>query len=131
MPQTVFSKFISGELPCDKIYEDKQTLAFLDHNPLTKGHTLVIPKQAVDHLDDCDPEIYAAVFRTVHKVSEHLKKKLNPKRIALIVHGMDVPHAHVHVVPLYTGKELHLADRDDPKPDYANLAKLAGQLRLE
>ncbi len=131
MSETVFSKFASGELPCDKIYEDDETLAFLDFNPVTKGHTLVIPKQAIDHLDDCPPELYAAVFETVRKVSARLRDKLGAKRIALVVHGLDIPHAHVHVVPLYTGKELKLARRSSPDPSQAEaLTKLAKDLLI-
>jgi histidine triad (HIT) family protein len=130
MPKNVFLQMIRGEIEFDKIYEDKMTLAFLDYNPLTVGHTLVIPKQEVDHLDDCSEETYLAIFKTVRKVSKHLRSKLHPIRIALVVHGLDIPHAHVHIVPLYTGDELNLANRKDPFPD-AELKKLAQKLMIE
>ncbi len=111
MKDTIFSRIIDGSVPAAKLYEDNLTLAFLDINPLTEGHALVIPKESIDHLDDCSPILYSAIFDTVHKLSKHLRKELKPKRVAIVVHGLDVPHAHVHVVPLYTGHEIKLADR--------------------
>lgn len=130
MSDNAFLKMIRGEIPFDKYYEDDATIAFLDFNPLTKGHTLVIPKEEYDHLDDCPDDLYRAIFETVHKVSKKLREELQPLRIALVVHGLEVPHAHVHVVPLYTGEELKLADRSDPQPDSAALQKLADRLRF-
>lgn len=128
MSLSIFSKIVRGEVPSYKIFEDDLTLAFLDNNPLTEGHVLVIPKQEIDHLDECPPELYEAVFRTVYKVSNHLKQVLKPKRIALVVHGFDVPHAHVHVVPIYTGNEMRLADRSksiiSPEALAASAAKI-------
>src|SRR5690606_3305001 len=109
MNRTIFLDFIEGKKKCAKVYEDKTTFAFLDNNPLTKGHALVVPKKPVDHIDHCDEELYISVFKTVRTVSGMLQNSLRPKRIALIVHGTEVPHAHVHVVPLYSGKELRLA----------------------
>jgi histidine triad (HIT) family protein len=113
--QSVFSKFISRELHCSIVYEDDSTFAFLDQRPVTKGHTLVVTKEQIDHLDDCPDKLYNAVFKTVHKISKQLKKQLKPMRIAIVVHGLEIPHTHVHVVPLYTGKELHLASRKGGK----------------
>lgn len=131
MASTVFMKIVRGELPSHKLFEDEHTLAFLDINPLTEGHTLVIPKRPIDHLDECPPELYQAIFQTVHRVSAHLKKALKPQRIALVVHGFDVPHAHVHVVPMYTGTEMKLAKRDAAGSNGQELALLAKKLRLE
>jgi len=103
---------VKGEIPYHKVYEDELTIAFLDYQPLTKGHLLVIPKEQIDHLDECSPELYTAIFSTVHKMSVQIKIALQPLRIALIVHGFEVPHAHVHVVPVYTGDELHVAAKE-------------------
>ncbi len=102
---------IEGKKAAYKIYEDAQTIAILDINPVTKGHMLVIPKQPIDHLDDCPPDVYQAVFRTTQQMSKLIKKVFQPERVSVVVHGYEIPHAHVHVVPLYTGKELHFADR--------------------
>lgn len=108
---TVFLDIIENKKPAHKIFEDDQTIAILDINPVTKGHCLVIPKQPVDHIDDCSPELYAAIFKTVHVVTKKVRKAFKPQRVSIVVHGYEVPHAHVHVVPLYDGKELHFADR--------------------
>lgn len=131
MSKTVFTRIIKGEIPSHKVYEDKTTLAFLDINPLTVGHTLVIPKEEIDHIDDCPPELYADIFSTVHKVSKNIKRTLKPKRIAIVVHGLDVPHAHVHILPLYIGDEIKLAHRVDTKPDQKKLAKLAQKIKVK
>jgi len=131
MKDSIFTKIVNKELDCYQVYEDEHTLAFLDINPVSPGHTLVITKEQIDHLDDCSAQLYAAVFATVHKVSTHLRKTLRPLRIALVVHGFDIPHAHVHVVPLYTGEELKLANRGEPNPDHVMLYRLSKQLRIK
>ncbi len=96
---TTFTKIINGEIPCYKIYEDEKTFAFLDINPETKGHTLVVPKTEVDKLYDLTEEDYNAVMNTVKKLAAHYDKVLS-RRILLKVVGTDVPHAHVHLMPL-------------------------------
>ncbi|MCA9337094.1 HIT domain-containing protein [Candidatus Saccharibacteria bacterium] len=128
MPRTIFMDFIEGKAPCARVYEDDKTFAFLDQSPLTTGHTLVIPKDPVDQIDHCSEELYHAIFQSVHKVSAMLQKSLKPLRIALIVHGTEIPHAHVHVVPLYTGKELHLAAKDRERATSEDLSKLAAKI---
>ncbi len=120
--------FIEGKAKCAKVYEDDKTFAFLDQSPLTKGHTLVIPKEPIDQIDKCPEDLYQAIFSSVHKVSEMLQNAFHPLRIALVVHGMEVPHAHVHVVPLYTGKELHLAAKDREACSQHELDKLASEM---
>jgi len=132
MRESIFSKMVQGKVHFDKFYEDDLTVAWLDQQPLTKGHTQVIPKQQIAKLEDCPPELYAAIFATVYKVSKQLAKKLKPLRIALVVHGMEVAHAHVHVVPLYTGKELDLnADRRVVDGSVTELTTLAKLLALD
>ena len=119
---------LKGEIPFEKVYEDELTVAFLDHKPLTKGHLLVITKEQIDKLEDCSPELYAAVFSTVQKMSVLLTEKLKPLRLALVVHGLEVPHAHVHIAPLYTGKELHLAAKEREEVSHEDLRALAVSL---
>lgn len=121
---------LENEIVHHKIYDDNSTFAILDNKPLTKGHSLVITKQQIDHLDDCPEDLYLDVFNTVHKVSLSLKKELNPKRIAIIVHGFEIPHAHVHVVPLYTGKELRLAAKDRENITQEELTELSSILYI-
>ena len=96
---SIFSKIIAGEIPCYKIYEDDKTFAFLDIHPETMGHTLVIPKKEVDKIYDLEDEDYDALMKTVKKLSKHMEEKLG-SRILWKVVGTDVPHAHVHLMPL-------------------------------
>ena len=96
---SIFTKIINGEIPCYKIYEDEKTLAFLDINPETKGHTLVIPKKEVDKIYDLPDEDYQALMATVKKLSAHMEKVLGARTLWKVV-GTDVPHAHVHLMPL-------------------------------
>ena len=96
---SVFSRIIQGEIPCYKIYEDDKTLAFLDIHPESKGHVLVIPKNEVDKIYDLPEEDYKALMDTVKKLSKHLEAKLGARILWKVV-GTDVPHAHVHLMPL-------------------------------
>ena len=96
---SIFSKIINGEIPCYKIYEDGKTFAFLDIHPETMGHTLVIPKKEVDKIYDLEDEDYEALMKTVKKLSSHMEKQLKARILWKVV-GTDVPHAHVHLMPL-------------------------------
>ena len=96
---SIFSKIIAGEIPCYKIYEDERTFAFLDIHPETKGHTLVVPKVEVDKVYELADVDYVALMETVRKLSLHMEKVLG-RRILWKVVGTDVPHAHVHLMPL-------------------------------
>ena len=96
---TVFTKIIKGELPSYKIYEDDKTYAFLDIEPETPGHTLVAPKVEVDKIYDLEPEDYDAVMATVKKLAKHFDQVLGKRTMIKIV-GIDVPHAHVHLLPV-------------------------------
>ncbi len=96
---SIFTKIINGEIPCYKIYEDDKTFAFLDINPETKGHTLVVPKTEVDKIYDLTDEDYEALMHTVKKLSKHMEQVLGTRILWKVV-GTDVPHAHVHLEPL-------------------------------
>lgn len=95
---SIFTKIINGEIPCYKIYEDEKTLAFLDINPETRGHTLVIPKKEVDKIYDLPDKDYDALMKTVKKLSAHMEKTLGARTLWKVI-GTDVPHAHVHLMP--------------------------------
>ena len=96
---SVFTKIIQGEIPCYKIYEDERTLAFLDIEPEAPGHTLVVPKVEVDKIYDLSDADYDAVMHTVKKLARHYEDVLG-KRMIMKVIGVDVPHAHVHLIPV-------------------------------
>ena len=95
---SIFTKIINGEIPCYKIYEDDKTFAFLDINPETPGHTLVIPKNEVDKIYELPDEDYQALMGTVKKLSAHMEKVLGARTLWKVI-GTDVPHAHVHLLP--------------------------------
>lgn len=97
---TIFSRIVKGEIPSYKIAEDERFYAFLDINPLAEGHTLVIPKQEVDYLFDLDPETLSGLTLFAQRVAKAIEKEIPCKRIGVAVLGLEVPHAHIHLVPL-------------------------------
>jgi histidine triad (HIT) family protein len=97
---SIFTKIINGEIPCYKIAEDENFFAFLDINPNTKGHTLCIPKKEVDKLFDLDDELYIGLMQFSKKIAAAIKKTVPCDRIGMTVIGLEVPHAHVHLIPL-------------------------------
>jgi histidine triad (HIT) family protein len=104
---TIFSKIIHGQIPAYKVAEDENYLAFLDINPLTKGHTLVVPKKEVDYIFDLDNETYEGLFLFARKVAKAIQKHIPCKRLGVVVYGLDVPHAHIHLIPLHgSGNEI-------------------------
>ncbi len=96
---SVFTKIVQGEIPCYKVYEDEKTLAFLDIAPEAPGHTLVIPKVEVDKVYDLEDEDYRALMAAVKKLAKHMEEVLG-ERMQIKIVGIDVPHAHVHVLPV-------------------------------
>ena len=97
---TIFSRIIAGEIPCYKVAEDERFFAFLDINPLKKGHTLVVPKQEVDYLFDLDDETLAAMSLFAKKVAKKIEREIACARVAVVVLGLEVPHAHIHLIPI-------------------------------
>jgi histidine triad (HIT) family protein len=97
---SIFSKIVNGEIPCYKVAEDENFLAFLDVNPNAEGHTLCIPKKEVDKIFDLDDELYKGLMQFSKKVAIALEKTVPCKRIGMSVIGLEVPHAHVHLIPL-------------------------------
>lgn len=97
---SIFTKIVQGEIPAYKVAEDEKYLAFLDVSPVAKGHTLVIPKKEVDYLFDLDDELYAGLQLFAKKVAAGLKKAVPCKKIGVLVLGLEVPHAHIHLIPM-------------------------------
>jgi histidine triad (HIT) family protein len=129
MQDSIFTKIVNGELPSHKIYEDDLTLAFLSIYPSVHGHTLVISKQQVEALWDLDSDTYAAVMRTGQKVALRLREVLQVERVGERVIGLDVPHAHVHLIPFNTQEEYYAKETSN-EPDHDALAALAAKLRF-
>ncbi|HPS26040.1 MAG TPA: HIT family protein [Bacteroidales bacterium] len=97
---SIFSKIVAGDIPCYKIAENDQFFAFLDINPLAKGHTLVIPKQETDYLFDLDDEQYKDLFLFAKKIAAAIKKTIPCRKVGIAVVGLEVAHAHIHLIPL-------------------------------
>jgi histidine triad (HIT) family protein len=103
---TIFSKIVKGEIPSYKIAEDEHYYAFLDINPLAKGHTLVIPKQETDYLFDLEDDLLAGMMVFSKKVARAIEKAIPCKRIGVAVLGLEVPHAHIHLVPINAESDI-------------------------
>jgi len=103
---SIFSRIVAGEIPSWKVAEDEHYYAFLDINPLMEGHTLVIPKKEVDYVFDLDEETYAGLWAFAAKVAKAVRAAVPCKRVGVAVLGMEVPHAHIHLVPLQTEGDL-------------------------
>lgn len=97
---TIFSRIISGEIPCYKVAEDENYFAFLDINPLKKGHTLIIPKVEVDYIFDLEDNILSGMILFAKKVAKQIEESVECKRVAIVVLGLEVPHAHIHLIPI-------------------------------
>jgi histidine triad (HIT) family protein len=128
MQDSIFTKIIKEEIPCHKIYEDDKTFAFLDIHPTQPGHVLVIPKVQVDQLWDLSKEDYEAVMATTKKVALRIREVLSPKRVGMQLMGLDVNHAHIHLVPFDTIDEYYHRPDMSAEPNHDALAEMAKKL---
>lgn len=111
---TIFTKIVIGEIPSYKIYEDEQFYAFLDINPLTKGHTLLIPKIEIDYLFNIDDTLLSEMIVVAKKIAQAIDKAIACNRVGLMVIGLEVPHAHIHLIPVLQEGDMNLMnDRVD------------------
>jgi histidine triad (HIT) family protein len=123
---TIFERIAAGEIPCHKVWEDEQHLAFLDISPRAPGHTLVIPKRASDYLFAMDGAEYAALWGAARTVADKLKTRLGCARVVVWVYGFEVPHVHVHLLPLNSLDDVPLPPVDESAR--AGLADMAKRL---
>ena len=114
---SIFSRIVAGEIPSYKVAEDDRHYAFLDINPLHEGHTLVIPKREVDYIFDLPEEEYAALTLFARRVAKALKKAVPCKRVAVAVLGKEVPHAHIHLVPIDSEPDMDFRKKKEIAPD--------------
>lgn len=124
---TIFSKIIDGEIPCYKLAEDEHYFAFLDINPLSRGHALVVPKQEVDYIFDLDPDTLAGLIRFSQRLALAIEKVVTCERIGVAVVGLEVPHAHIHLVPI---NGVHDIDFSKPRVELTveQYSFLAGEI---
>ncbi|RKS99205.1 HIT family protein [Flavobacterium sp. 123] len=121
---SIFTKIIKGEIPCYKITEDDNFIAFLDVNPNAKGHTLCIPKQEINKIFDIEDDLYIGLMQFSKKVAIALEKTVPCKRIGMAVIGLEVPHAHVHLIPLNEMDEMRFQNKVSmTKEEFEALAK--------
>jgi histidine triad (HIT) family protein len=127
---SIFTKIVNGEIPCYKVAEDDNFLAFLDVNPNAEGHTLCIPKQEIDKLFDLDDPLYLGLMQFSKKVAIALEKTVPCKRIGMSVIGLEVPHAHVHLIPINEMEDIRFQKKITiSQEEFAALAlKIQGNL---
>jgi histidine triad (HIT) family protein len=125
---TLFTKIINGEIPCHKIAEDERFLAFLDIMPVAEGHTLVIPKVEVDYIFNLDDDTYTGLMLFAKKVARALPKAVPCLRVGVTVIGLEVPHTHVHLVPMNSMQDINFS-KPKLKPGPEELAAVARKIR--
>jgi len=124
---TIFSKIISGEIPCHKVAEDEKCLAFLDIRPIVYGHTLVVPKIEVDYIFNLEDDIYTHLHLFAKKVARVLDQEIDCLRIGVMVAGLEVPHAHIHLIPMNAISDLSFTN-ERPLFSSEEMAELAKRL---
>lgn len=124
---TIFSRIISGEIPCHKIAENETYFAFLDIMPLAPGHVLVVPKIPVDYIFDVDDEILAGMLPFAKRIAHAMEKVIPCERIGVSVIGLEVPHAHIHLIPLRTMDDINFS-RPKLKMSNSELAEIAAKI---
>jgi histidine triad (HIT) family protein len=124
MDNCIFCKIVKGEIPTYKVYEDENFFAFLDINPHTKGHTLVIPKQHYKWVYDVPN--FGTYWETAHAVTKNILEKLHPHFVSYLTYGLDVPHAHIHIIPRYTASDDEMLKRVQISKE--ELEQIAAQL---
>jgi histidine triad (HIT) family protein len=130
MQDSIFTKIIKGDIPCHKIYEDEYALAFLDIHPVAAGHTLVVPKQQIEFVWDLPEELYQDLMAACKLVALRLRSVLAAPYIGTKIEGVDVPHAHIHLIPFSSVAEFNAPADMHAEPDHAALQRLADSLAL-
>ena len=129
MSDSIFTKIIKGEIPCYKIAEDDRFIAFLDVSPIKKGHTLVVPKAQIDYLFDLDDSLLSDLMIFSKKVAQKMERVISCERVGIAVIGLEVPHAHIHLVPLDTVGDI---DFSQPKLQLSakEMTEIADSIRI-
>ena len=125
---SVFSRIVAGEIPCHRIVEDEEFLAFLDITPVAMGHTLVVPKLEIDYIFDMDDDTLGRLFSFSKKVAIQLKRAVPCRRVGMSVIGLEVPHAHVHLLPMNTMSDINFSG-ERVKMTQEQLEALASAIR--
>ena len=129
--KSIFTRIIEGEIPCHKVYEDEKVFAMLDIEPLSNGHVLVIPKKQVDLIWDLDQSDYNYLWQIAKKIAKKIQAEMKPIRVGVVVEGFGVPHAHIHLLPLYDKNVLQLHHGYPAETSPKELAKIAKKIAFE
>lgn len=129
MEGCIFCKIAKGEIDSAKIYEDENYLAFLDSNPVNPGHTLLIPKEHVDHIFGINEPLYSGIFKTAKKLSKPIRNAVKSKRIGMSIEGFGVPHAHIHLIPINNVNEIDPHRAKEAKAE--ELQEISEKIKLE
>jgi len=124
---SIFSRIVAGEIPCHKVAETEEFLAFLDISPVAKGHTLVIPKQEIDYIFDLEDKLLAELHVFSKKVAKAIEKAVPCQRIGMTVIGLEVPHAHIHLIPINSMADMNFSNKKNMSQE--ELAQVAEQIR--
>lgn len=127
---SIFSKIVAGDIPAHKVAETDEYLAFLDISPLVYGHVLVIPKKEVDYIFDLEDDLYQGLMLFAKQVAEGIKKAFPCDRVGVAVIGLEVPHAHVHLIPIHTMNDMNFAN-PKLKLTQQELAEVAEKIKAE
>lgn len=125
---SIFSKIVSGDIPAHKVAEDSEFLAFLDVSPLVMGHVLVIPKKEIDYIFDIEDDTYAKLMLFAKKVAIGVKKAFPCKKVGVAVIGLEVPHAHIHLIPMNNVSDMNFS-KEKLKPSQEELAEAAAKIK--
>ncbi|HEV7214754.1 MAG TPA: HIT family protein [Chloroflexota bacterium] len=125
---SVFARIIAGELPARFVWQDEQCVAFLANRPLKPGHTLVVPRREVDHWLDLDPALLAHLTRVAQVLGQALQRGFQPVKVGMMLAGLEVPHVHIHLVPITAERDLDFANQD-PRPSEQALDEAAAVIR--
>ncbi len=127
---SIFTKIIKGEIPSHKVYEDEHTYAFLDIHPVTPGHTLVVPKRQVEFIWDMEDDEYTELLLTAKRIALHLRTTLGVPYVGVQVEGVEVPHAHIKLIPFTDVAEYRYQPDSTAEPDHEALAAMAEKLEF-
>ena len=127
---TIFSRIVAGEIPCHKIAENEEFFAFLDINPVAVGHTLVIPKREVDYIFDLEDGMLGRMMTFAKRVAKAQEAAIECKRVGIAVMGLEVPHAHIHLIPITKESDMYFGG-DKLSLSQAELAEIAGKIRAK
>lgn len=127
---TIFSRIVAGEIPCHKIAESEEFFAFLDINPVAVGHTLVIPKREVDYIFDLEDGMLGRMMTFAKRVAKAQEAAIECKRVGIAVMGLEVPHAHIHLIPITKESDMYFGG-DKLSLSQEELAEIAGKIRAK